>query len=497
MAKKNDKLSAFEEELLKGIKKVKEFKLSCEANIVSILYKNPDLYYDYESITIKNFSYNEWKVYFQIGYDIIVKENKKSLDEITVGLYLEKHSKLKEKYTEYGGFDTIEKAKEYVKEKNIIGYDNELHKWNTVLELLNKKFPVVDRIKEFVDMSLEEMYNEYEAILNHVFINAESDDACYDIADNIYELIDELNEGSAIGMPLHNAPLLSKEIGGDLVGNITLVGGLSGSGKSSMVRTTKIPSVIEFGEKLVIMINEEGLKKWQRELIVWVSNNIFKEDLQKYIVRDGKYSKETKDLLLKCAEWIKSNSGLIKVIPFKKYSTNKAIKVIKKYSSIGVKYFVLDTFKADSKSSNNDAFWINMQQSMVDIYDTIKPDQKNVHITITFQLSKSSSKQRYYTQENVGMAKNMIDVASTCIMIRQLFDDEFEGEKKELKVYRLEGKNNKTKIPVKLTKNKHYQVIFIVKNREGASNDYQIVVEHDLSRNTYKEIGITTVPVDF
>ena len=109
MAKKNDKLSAFEEELLKGIKKVKEFKLSCEANIVSILYKNPDLYYDYESITIKNFSYNEWKVYFQIGYDIIVKENKKSLDEITVGLYLEKHSKLKEKYTEYGGFDTIEK----------------------------------------------------------------------------------------------------------------------------------------------------------------------------------------------------------------------------------------------------------------------------------------------------------------------------------------------------------------------------------------------------
>ena len=81
-----------------------------------------------------------------------------------------------------------------------------------------------------------------------------------------------------------------------------------------------------------------------------------------------------------------------------------------------------------------------MQQSMVDIFDTVKSESLNVHILVTFQLNKSSARQRYYTQDNIGQAKNIIDPTSTCIMIRDMFDDEYTGENKELKVYRLDGK---------------------------------------------------------
>ena len=95
------------------------------------------------------------------------------------------------------------------------------------------------------------------------------------------------------------------------------------------------------------------------------------------------------------------------------------------------------------------------------------------------------------------MAKNMIDVASTCLMVRTIFEDEYKGGKNELKVYKLKGKSGKTKVPVELDKNKHYQLIFIIKNREGGCNEYAIVIEHDLSRNTLKEVGITVVPSDF
>ena len=104
---------------------------------------------------------------------------------------------------------------------------------------------------------------------------------------------------------------------------------------------------------------------------------------------------------------------------------------------------------------------------------------------------------RYYTQNNIGLAKNIVDVASTCIMIRDVFEDEYTDEKRALKVYRLEGKNGKSKIPVKLDKNKRYQLVFVVKNREGSANQRQIVVEHDLSRNVMKEIGVCNVPIDF
>lgn len=497
-SKNEKKPTPFQGELIKAAKTVKEYKLACEANIVSIFYKKPDLLYDYQ-LKLEDFTENTWRVYWQIAFDIVIKERKSTLDEITIGLYLEKHSKLKQKYDEYGGFDTIEKATEYVKIENINGYIAELNKWNTVLLLLKNKFPVYDRLSEFADMSLDDIYVEYEAILNHIFINADEETKSYSIDDGIDELIEELNRGTAVGLPYHDMPLLNKETGGQLTGNITLIGGLSNMGKTTLARSLCIPTTIKNGDKLVIMLNEEGKKKWQRELLVWVANNVYKFDLQKFVVRDGKYSDEVMDMLRKCADWIKNKASdnTITIIPFNKYRTDKAIKVIKKYASLGVKYFILDTFKADS-GSRNDKMWLEMQQAMVDIYDTVKTDGgKDVHIVITFQLAKSSARQRFYSQDNIGQAKNIIDVASTCIMIRDVFDDEYTGEKNALKVYRLEGKNGKSKIPVNLDHDKHYQLLFIVKNREGAANSVQIVVEHDMSRNLLKEVGFTSVPVDF
>ena len=496
--KSSKKLTPYQEELLKAVKTVKEYKLACEANIVSIYYKKPDLMYDFE-LKLEDFTENTWRVYWQIAYDIVIKEHKPVLDDVTIGLYLEKHSKLKQKYDDYGGYETIEKATEYVKTENLGGYIAELNKWNTVLMMLKNKFPVYDRLSEFADMSLDDIYVEYEAILNHIFINADEDIQSYSIEEGIDDLIDELNEGLAVGLPYYEMPLLNKETGGQLTGNITLVGGLSNMGKTTLVRSMCIPASIKNGEKLVIIINEEGRKKWQREMLVWVANNIYKFDLQKFVVRDGKYSTEVMDMLRKCANWIKekASDNTVTIIPFNKYRTEKAIKVIKKYASLGVKYFILDTYKADS-GSRSDKMWLEMQQSMVDIYDTVKTDGgKDVHIVVTFQLAKSSARQRFYSQDNIGQAKNIVDVASTCLMIRDVFEDEYTGEKNALKVYKLEGKNGKSKIPVNLDHDKHYQLIFIAKNREGAANNYQIVIEHDMSRNLLKEVGFTSVPVDF
>lgn len=490
--------TAYKKDLLECVEKIRHYKLICEANIVSIFYKTTDLLFEYD-LLLSDFTENVWKVYWQIAYDIVVKEQKPILDEITIGLYLEKHSKLKEKYDEYGGYETILKAQEYIEVKNISGYIKDLHKWNTVLKLLKNKFPIADRISEIVDMSIDEIYAEYDTMLNHIFINANSEIRTYSISDGIYNLIDELDEGLAVGLPYHDMPLLTKEISGDSIGNITLVGALSGVGKSSFVRNTKIPSIIKYNERVVIMINEEGLKKWQREFMVWVANNIYKGELHKYTVRDGKYKPEVRELLVKCADWIteKDKNHTITIIPFQRYETSQAIKIIKKYSGMGVKYFVLDTFKADSSGKPSEQTWLSMQQAMVDINDIIKPESKNIHITITFQLSKTSARQRYYTQENIGMAKNIVDVASTTIMIRNVFDDELSDGKNALKVYRLEGKNEKSKIPVELKPDKYYQLFFIVKNREGGSSRFQIVAEHDLSNNTLKEVGITNVMQDF
>jgi len=491
------KITPLEQEIIKTLEKINEFKQACEANIVAIIYKDPNKLYDLD-LKLEDFSNNIWRVYFQIASDLVLLENKQVLDDITIGLYLEKHPKLQKKYYEYNGYETIVNAGTYVQIENLDGYVEELHKWNTVIKLAKAGYPVHNKLSNYCDMTLEDIYNEHEVFLNHTFINIGNKAKSYDICDGIYNLIEKLDQGLMVGLPYYNMPILTKETGGQHLGSITLVGGTSGAGKSTFIRNATIPSIIEYDEKTVVMLNEEGLNKWQREMLIYVSNNIFKYDLQKYMLRDGKFTEEIKDILYKSADWLKENTNnhKITIIPFQKYQTSLAIKTIKKYAGMGIKYFTLDTFKLDAGKVTENS-WLQMAQSMVDIHDIVKSEAKNLHALITFQLNKASTKQRYYTQDNIGISKSIIDVVETCIMIRNIFDDEYTGEKKELKVYRLEGKNGNTKIPVKLDKEKHYQILFIVKNREGSSGKYQIVLEHDLSRNILKEVGITNVPVDF
>ncbi|EPB8173109.1 helicase [Clostridium perfringens] len=493
------KMLEFDEKEKETIKKIRDYKLIDESNIVSILWKDPELFFTYDNLSIKNFIHNEWKVFYQIGYDVVVNENKKHLDEITVNLYLEKHPKLKAKYEEYGGFQTMISAAEYVNTKNIEGYIKSSVKWETVLKLIKARFPVSDRLNEFVDMSGEEIYSEYEAILNHTFVDIDKigETKTYDISSNLNELIEELDKGIDVGLPYYNLDMLNSETNGMSLGNMYLLLAPSGVGKSSFLRSQIYPSILENNEKLVVIINEEDEKKHQKEMLVWVANNIYNEDLQKYKLNTGHFSPEVKEVLYKCADWIKQHSQQIILIPIDRYTTDKAIKIIKKYSSLGVKYFALDTFKHDADTNTSDASWLDLQLNSVKLYDTIKPKGKNVCLICTMQLTKTSTKQRYYTMENISGAKNVVDVVSGCYMLRWVLPDEYTGEKRDLKVKMPSGKNKKSKVPVTLKKDKRYQIMFLTKNRFGSSNEFCLVFEVDLSRNTYKEVGICVMNPDW
>lgn len=482
----------------KAYEAILEHKTSCEANIAAIIYKDSSKMYE-NKLKTQDFSANIWRVYFVIAQDILIKEQKPVLDEYSIGFYLDKHPNLKKVYDNNGGYDTILNAGDYIKTDNFDGYVDELHKWNAVLELVEQGFRLdEDILKDYRDMSAEDIYNEFSLLLNDAFINVDHKAKEYDIAHGIDDLIEELDEGWAIGLPYYQLPLLTKKTGGQYLGAITLVGGLSNVGKSTFARNATLQSIMDNDERIVIMLNEEGLKKWQREFLVFVINNVFKIDIQKHTVRDGNFKDETKKILQEAADWIKekASNGMITIIPFQQYRTSQMIKTIKKHASLGVKYFMLDTFKLDAGKVSDKA-WLEMQQSMVEINDTIKPEANNLHILITFQLAKGSIKQRYYTQENIGGAKNIIDPASTCIMIRDMYADEFAGGHRHLKVYNFEGKNKDKKVEKVLDPDKHYQILFIVKNREGSANTYQIVIEHDMAKNTLKEVGVTNVMPDF
>lgn len=493
-----NKRKNIDEKTINCAKRILEYRKICEANIVSSLWKNIELYYEYDNLNLNDFSNNAWKVYFTIGYEIIVKEHKKSLDEITVNLYLEKHPKLKAKFKEYGGIEQINRAKEYVNISNVDGYIKEMNRWKVVTQMLRNGFPVENRLKDFVDMSTEEIYEEYEAVLAHTFINIEDDEQVHDMSDGLHELIDEMDECLMVGLPFKGLDILTAQTGGCLLGNITMCLGNTGSGKSTFARNVLVSSVIDNDEKIMFFLNEENEKKFKSEIMVYVVNNILLKNsnntLKKYVVRKGRYSEEVKTLLKQAADWMIEHKDKVKIVPFKRYKTSKVVKYIKKYSAFGYKYFCLDTYKigADDNSIRSDHEVL--ERGMVELYDTVKESNKNVHLWVSAQLVKTSDRQRFLSIGDIGKSKNMADTPSNVLMIRNVIDDEKEGEKKEIKAYKITDKGSK--IPIKLKKDEKYQIIFIPKGR-FKDGDYQIILQHNLSTNEYKELGICFIPPDF
>lgn len=237
-------LTAFEKEQAQCAKKIGEYKLTSEANIVASIFKNPELLYNID-LKLEDFSHNIWKCWFAVANGLIIKEKKLGLDEITVGIYLEKHPKLKNKIQEYGGYSTIQDATAYIDLDNFESYVNDIKKFNVLLQLLKFGFPISEKLSEYIDKTSDEIYSELELMLNHTFLNTESSIKSYNAFENIHEFIDELNDGGDIGLPFYGADLLNAETAGMRLGTMTGLGGLSGSGKSLLAFNYIIPSAIE------------------------------------------------------------------------------------------------------------------------------------------------------------------------------------------------------------------------------------------------------------
>ena len=244
--KKTTQLTPFEKEQLETVKKINEFKLAAEASAVAILYKKPELI---TQITLKleELTNNEWRVFYAIAYGVVITEGKNSLSDVDVNFYLEKHPKLREKYNYFGGYETIQTAKQYVDETSISGYVDEIKKWNAIIQLAKFGFPVKDKLKDYVDQSLDSIYRELEGYLNHVFANADSQIKTYNALSDLHELVDTMNKGEENGLPLAS-DLLTKEIGGLRRGHIYSFIGSSGAGKSTVVMNTILPQIINKNE---------------------------------------------------------------------------------------------------------------------------------------------------------------------------------------------------------------------------------------------------------
>lgn len=192
------------------------------------------------------------------------------------------------------------------------------------------------------------------------------------------------------------------------------------------------------------------------------------------------------------ADWIEENipDDLLNFIEFETYAAHKAIKRIRQFAtSKGIKYFIIDTMKLDndlSAGNPTDQSWLQLQQNMVRIYNAIKPSGLNVHLWVTYQLNKTQ-RTKFLDQTSLGMSKNVADVVSTLILVRNLT----ENEKKDggLKVV-------KGDYQVTLDEEDDYMVVFLDKNRRGTTS-LQTIIKTDKGRNVIQDTGFTKISQEF
>lgn len=484
---------------------IEETQQQYEGSVITDVIKDNNLLYEDDMPTSQDIHATYWKTVYKAIEDLKKKQHIEVIDEVSMLTQIGKYPKrVQDIFNAGGGYETIKRFSDIAHKDNFKSDVYSLKRNNVLIELLNMGY-APELIEHFLhsDDSIDDIYSIIERRTNDLFIRVSAGEKAYDITDGIDELVDELDAGDIVGIPFNDCPMLSDETNGMALGTITLLGSLSNVGKSTLLRMLMIPSLIERKEKCVIIINEDSVKKYQRELLVYICNNILKEDsdtygvsIQKKTLRNGNFNGMTKEILLRAVKYLKETAkGMIKLVPLQHYKTDTAIKIIRKYSSLGYRFFALDTFKADA-GTNNDSTWFAMQQSMVEIFDTIKPEALNVAIIITFQLAKQQTVRRYYSQDSIGMSKNIVDVADTCIMMRTVFADEYPEMKRAIKVYE-PNPQGLLKNQIELDPNKRYMIFFVVKTREGTSGMHQIVAEVDLSRNTIHEIGITNIMPDF
>lgn len=467
-----------------------ETKQKAEMYVALSIYKSSELYHD-ANLTVDDFSSLEWKFFFSIAKRLI-DDKKNTLDDITVGLCVGDNEQLQKMYDEFGGWDTIQKGMSFVKEDNFEGYVRDIKKSNALTKLHDLGFPVMDKFENYKVTSLEHIQQKLEEVLATVFADVDVAEKVEDMSNNLWKTVMDAHEGKMRGFP-YSSSLLNEHVNGQALGNITMVSANSGIGKTALTLMQVLPNMIEYNENLMILANEEDISKWKREIITWAVNNMTGGEFQKNRFNFGQFTTEELAMLKKGVDWLdeKMEEGTIRFINFNSFSMKKAIKMIKKEATLNkVKYFILDTLKMDSDEVNENAqAWLQLQQNMVKLYDVIKPSNKNVHVWVTYQLGKSAMLTRYLSQNSLGVSKNVVDVVSTLMLARKALESEKLGGKNEVSVKSSDGKI------IKMSKDKEYFIIFLGKNRMGATHR-QLVFEIDLGRNTMVDYGTCLIEQD-
>lgn len=470
--------------------KLLENRITNEGNVIGCLYNDPMLFDEYD-LKSTDFITKDGEFYFKIGSHLR-KKGYSVLDEVT--LYSKLPQEIIAKLDDKGGYDSIRKISDAVDNKNADAYFDDLVRENIILKLYKEGFNLFqkttwrDKETEIINVlrcfDSQGVLDWYESKLSS-FESGKSgivlEEEMIDFTDEFFE---ECAEGDSDGIPFENVgenidgeeigcyKFLSKQVSGLRRKTLSMIGGFSSTGKSTWLIAI-IFSLILQGEKIILISNEEEIKKYKIKMIVWILNKHFKYyKLTKQKLMSGNISDEDKVMLKKYQKYWRENFKnklMIVAINDSDFATAKK-KIRKAALDKGFSTFILDTFKIEQSDMNSSRTDLALVRNSRELYK-LAAKYEMVGIA-SVQLAESMKGSLFLDASTLSNAKQLKEILENLFLMRNVYPEELDPKSKLFcNPFRNEKEGDKwEEKKFEASPSDVWRMLFVEKNRNGANS---------------------------
>lgn len=480
-------------ELNKTLKDINRNRHEVEACFTFSCWADPDLFEDYKDINVgkdTTLKDDDAIFYWQLGM-AMHQQGIQKIDAITVEAFLANKDEMRKRYERYGGYDVIEGLKSTIEPENADGYYDQINRMNALSIFAKKTEELFSDIDKFNNSTDDEIYDMFDLLGNSVAVNSARGVEVEDLVITD-EFIKTCTDKEAMGLPYKATPLLNYTTLGLPLGDCYMIAGHSGSAKTSFVFENMALYLASVNEPVVIFSNEMDSNAYRHLLTIHVLTKDLKYwKLTRKKLKQGEFTDEDLAMIEKAKEISEQKYGHIKFVKLFNNNTSILMRFIKKYARQGCRCFIWDTFKSDDITDGSDE-WLSLLKNSRKVFNLIS--KLHVSMVMTFQLALYTTNQRFLDASCLAGSKQVKEILSELIMIRNLWSDEMTGERNDCKVYHWDKDKNEKEL-LQLDPDKKYKVIFINKTRNDEGS-HQILYEWNGAYNSWKELGYCQIKDD-
>ena len=461
----------------------------------------------------EDFITNDGRFYFGLLTQLR-KKGFYSLDEITILSNM--NDEVIERYEACGGWESIQHQIDIINDKNFDTYIDILYRENIMLHMYDDGIDLLHTVdvngkkvvllKLFRKMDADSVQDWWDARIASYGTGYSSKILEEEEIDFDDEFIDNCEEGLENGVPFDIAgydvngeeincfPFLTRQTMGLLEGTLTMLAGFSSAGKSTWF-VTVIMALLFHGRNVLIISNEERVKKFKAKFMVWLlgkRNRYFKLSKSKFL--SGDINEESRKELADVQKfWRENYKGKLKFISIADADMSVVKKKIRENAlRYGYDTVLYDTFKIQEKDFSG------QRQDLALVRDSRELDKigkkYNLIMLASVQLAEYMKGKLFLDSSVLSNSKQIKEILEGLFLMRTVYDEELDEKSKYYcHPFRLKKVDDKwIEEEYKPDRNAVWRILFVEKTRNGRnSSDTGIayLLKYDGDHCIFREVA--------